>query len=243
IFERAGFPAVATTSAGIANSLGYPDGQCAPRDEVLFVVRRIARTVKVPVTADIEAAYAVGSVARAVETVRLVLDAGAIGINIEDSIPPEGALVEPDRQCAAIQAIRALGDRVGIPVVINARTDVFSGAIPAVEGCAAEATRRARAYLDAGADSIFVPFVTEAPVIARLVESIPGPVNILAMPGTPSAGDLEKMGVARLSVGSGPNRATLALVKRIAEELRDAGTYNSFMEFTMPYAEANALFK
>jgi 2-methylisocitrate lyase-like PEP mutase family enzyme len=241
LYEDAGFPAVATTSAGVAVALGYPDGQYAPREEVLFVVRRIARTVQVPVSADIEAGYGAHSVEEVVRTVQGVLEAGAVGINLEDAADAENALVDIGLQVEKVQALRALADAQGVPLVINARTDAFH--LPHLD--AAEklrmAVERANAYRQAGADCLFVPFVSDAPTIAALARAIDSPLNILPMPGTPPVAELERLGVRRVSVGSGPHRATLALVRRIAQELRDRGTYASFMETAIPYAEVNAL--
>ena len=241
IFEAAGFAAVGTTSAGAANVLGYPDGQFAPREEVLFLVRRIANTVQIPVTADIEAGYGADSVEEVVKTVQGVLDAGAVGINLEDSAFGACQLVDKGLQLEKIQAVRALGESTGVPVVINARTDAFHLANLGTAAQFALAVERANAYQKAGADSLFVPFVTDAAVIGDLVKAIGGPLNILAMPGTPPVSALVGLGVARVSVGSGPHRATVALTRRIAEELRDRGTYDSIMNETIPYPEVNAL--
>ncbi len=241
IFEVAGFPAVGTTSAGLANALGYPDGEFAPRDEVLFMVRRIAHTVQVPVTADIEAGYGADSVAEVVKTVQGVLDAGAIGINLEDSAYGAEGLVDKGLQIEKIQAVRALSASAGVPLVINARTDAFH--LPNLSSTEQFdlAVERANAYRDAGADCLFVPFLTDAAIIGELVKAIAGPLNILALPGAPPVSALAVMGVARVSVGSGPHRATLALTRTIAKELRDHGTYDSIVTGTIPYAEVNAL--
>lgn len=241
IFEAAGFPAVATTSAGVANALGYPDGQHIPREEMLFMVRRIAQTVGAPVTADIESGFG-ESVEEVVETVRQVLEAGAVGINLEDSVRSEERNLLPIRnQAARIQAVRALGEAMGIPLVINARTDAYL--VPMEPATRFDVTvERANAYLAAGADCAYPITVTDADTISRLAQAIHGPINILAMPGTPAVGELERLGVQRVSLGAGPSRATMALTRRIAEELRESGTYRAFLEQTMPSAEANGLF-
>jgi 2-methylisocitrate lyase-like PEP mutase family enzyme len=242
IFEEAGFPAVATTSAGVANMLGYADGQAAPREEVLFMVRRIAHTVQVPVSADIEAGYGANSVAEVVRTVRGVLEAGAVGINLEDVEHGADALVDLELQTEKIRALRELGEETGIPLVINARTDVFHLEHIEVKERFRVAVERMNAFRQAGADCLFAPFLTDDALIGELVKEIDGPLNVLAMPGAPPVARLAEIGVKRLSVGSGPHRATLALVRRIAQELRDQGTYRSFQEQTIPYAEVNALF-
>lgn len=241
LFEEAGFPAVATTSAGVANTLGYPDGQAAPREEVLFMVRRIAQTVQIPVTADIEAGYGANSVAEVVKTVQGVLDAGAVGINLEDAADEADTLTALDLQVEKIKAVRALAEAAGIPLVINARTDAFHLAQLDNEERFALAAERLNAYRNAGADSLFAPFLTDAPTISRLVQAVDGPLNILAMAGTPPVAELARLGVRRVSVGSGPNRATLALTRRIAQELRNEGTYTAFIAQTISYAEVNQL--
>jgi 2-methylisocitrate lyase-like PEP mutase family enzyme len=242
LYEDAGFPAVGTSSAGVANALGYADGQQAPREEVLFVASRIAQTVQVPVTVDIEAGYGAHAVAEVVYTVRGVLEAGAVGINLEDAAFGASTLVDIGLQIEKIKALRALGDEVGVPLVINARTDAFH--LEALDAATRFrlAVERANAYREAGADCLFVPFITTAATLADLVQAIDGPLNVLAMPGTPDVAELGRMGVRRVSVGSGPHRATLALVRRIAHELRDQGTYRSIMEQAIPYPEVNALF-
>lgn len=241
IFEAAGFPAVGTSSAGVANSLGYPDGQHIPREEMLFMVRRIAQTVRVPVTADIEAGFG-QSVDEVVETIRSVLVAGAVGINLEDSTKDDAKRLLPvAEQVARIQAIRALGEAMGVPLVINARTDAYI--VPLEPDARFEATvERANAYLAAGADCAFPILVTDVETIGRLVQAISGPINILALPGVPPVRELERLGVKRVSMGAGPCRATMALTRQIAEELRERGTYHAFMERTIPSPEANSLF-
>ncbi len=241
IFEAAGFPAVGTTSAGVANVLGYRDGEFAPREEVLFLVRRIASTVQIPVTADIEAGYGADSVEEVVKTVQGVLDAGAVGINLEDSAYEATELIDKGLQIEKIRAVRALGESAGVPIVINARTDAFHLSNLSAAEQFALAVERANAYREAGADCLFVPFVTDATVIGDLAKAINGPLNILALPGAPPVSALAVLGVGRVSVGAGPHRATLALTRKIAEELRDHGTYESITAETIPYPEVNAL--
>jgi 2-methylisocitrate lyase-like PEP mutase family enzyme len=243
LFARAGFPAIGTTSAGIAATLGYPDGEQVDPDEMLEVVGRIARGVPgVPVTADVEAGYGDGPDAIA-RTVRHVLAAGAVGINLEDTrTTPDGATALRDvaGQVERIRAAREAAAEAGVPLVVNARTDVFL--LPPGEGepdgerRLAEAVARSRAYLASGADCAFVPGLRDADRIAALVRDVAGPVNILAGPGVPDAGDLERLGVARVSVGSGPYRATLALVETVAAEFRDRGAYGAFTDRAVPYA-------
>lgn len=239
VIEEAGFPAIATTSAGVAFSLGYPDGQRVGRDEMLAAVRRIAAVVHAPVTADIEAGY--GETPEAVaETIRGVLAAGAVGVNLEDSWERDGRPVLADLvlQEERIRAAREAAEAASIPLVINARTDVFLHRL----GDEAEAVRRLNAYLRAGADCAFPILVRDPALIARLVGAIAGPVNILAGPGAPSIPELQRLGVARVSFGSALARAALGLTRRIANELKSAGTYGGFPEDAIPSPEANRLF-
>jgi len=242
IFEDAGFPAVATSSAGVAFSLGYPDGQKISRGEMLAVVHRIAEAVHIPVTADVEAGYGTRP-EDAAETARQVIAAGAVGMNLEDAIPDKpDALADLNLQVEKIRAVNEISERAGIAFVLNARTDVFLAEIGAAETRLARAIERLNAYRDAGAQSLFVPGIKDKETIAQLVNGVRGPVNILATGGTPSLAELEKLGVARVSVGSGPMRATLGLLSRIARQLHDEGNFSSMTDGAMTYADANRLF-
>lgn len=241
IFEQAGFKAIATTSAGIAFSLGYPDGERISREEMINAVHRITRMVSVPVTADLEAGYGT-TMETLAETVRAAIDAGAVGMNIEDSRPTDGQLVDIDFMIEKIHTIRRVAELERLAFVINARTDVYLHRIGEPGTRFAHAVRRANAYREAGADCLFVPGVTDAEIIGRLVSEIKGPVNILANPKCPSTAELQRLGVARVSMGGGPMRSTLTLLKRIATELAEQGTYGGFTENTLPHAEFNRLF-
>ena len=240
IVEEAGFPAIATTSAGIAFSLGYPDGQRIPREEMIARIARIARAVKVPVTADIEAGY--GSTPEdAARTTRELIQAGAVGMNLEDrSGNPDQPLVDLQLAVEKIKAARKAAADLRMPLMVNARTDVYL--LPDAQPAAGyyEASRRLLAYRDAGADCVFAPGLKDAETIGRLVRDLQCPVNILAVPGTPSVPELEKLGVARVSLGSGPMRATLGLLRRITEELKATGAYSA-LESALPYVEVNKL--
>ena len=238
IFEQAGFPALATTSAGIAFAHGYPDGERISRNEMLDAVRRIAAAVQIPLTADMEAGYG-PSIADAEETAHGVLAAGAVGLNFEDA--REGRLLDAAVYVERLRAMRRVADDVHVPLVINARTDMFLLGVGAAETRLAETIRRANLYCEAGADCVFVPGVREAEAIDQLVRAIRGPLNILAGPGVPSAAALQQLGVARVSTGSGPVRASMSFAQRLAIELRNTGTYGAFSEGAIAYAEANRL--
>ena len=241
IFEHAGFQALGTTSAGVALSLGYPDGERVSRAEMLEAVRRTASAVAIPVTADLEAGYG-RAVNDAVETARGAIAAGAVGMNFEDSTSDD-RLVDVVAQVERIRAIKKLAEAEKIALVLNARTDVFLLGVGEPAGRFDEAVRRANAYREAGADCLFVPGVTDTETIGRLVRAITGPLNVLAVRDTPRIAELERLGVARVSVGSGPMRATLALTQRIAQELRERGTYAGFTEGAPPLRDFNRLFE
>jgi 2-methylisocitrate lyase-like PEP mutase family enzyme len=240
IFEDAGFPAVATTSAGVAYAAGYPDGERIPRAEMLEVVARIARAVAVPVTADMETGHG-ASLSELAETVEGVLDAGAVGLNLEDgSLGAEAGIADVSGQVERIRAAKSAGARRGVEVFVNARTDVYLRAIGAPEARFDETIRRASAYRDAGADCVFLPGVREKDLIGALVERLACPVNVLAVPGSPSIPDLARLAVARVTLGSGPIRATLQLLGRLARELQSTGTYSE-LEGVISHADVNAL--
>src|SRR5580704_3087709 len=224
ILEEAGFGAMATTSAGIAFSLGYPDGQKISREEMLARVARIARAVKLPVTADVEAGYG-DRPEDAADTAGGVIEAGAVGMNLEDGLDRHGQLVDLSLQLEKIRAVREIALKSGVLLVLNARTDVYLEQIGAHETRYDATVLRLLAYRDAGADCVFAPGLRDAETISRMVRDLRCPLNILAGPGSLSTPDLEKLGVARASLGSGPMRATLGLVRRMAEELMTTGTY------------------
>jgi len=240
IIEDAGFGALATTSAGIAFSLGYPDGQKIPREEMLARVGRIVRAVKVPVTADGEAGYGPRP-EDAARTAAGVIEAGAVGMNLEDGTgDPEHPLVDLSLQLEKIRAIREAALKTSVLLVLNARTDVYLDQVGAPETRYAETIKRAIAFRDAGADSVFVPGLRDSATIAQLVRDARCPVNILAGPGSPSVPELERLGVARVSLGSGPMRATLGLLRRMAQELKNSGTYTT-LEGAPAHADVNKM--
>lgn len=240
VFEEAGFGAIATTSAGVAFSLGYPDGQKISREEMLARVARIAKAVKVPVTADVESGYG-GRPEDAARTAREVIEAGAVGMNLEDGTDDVAhPLVELPLQLEKIHAVREAALKKGVLLVLNARTDVYLAEVGALEGRYDEAVRRLLAFRDAGADCVFVPGLRDADTIGRIVRDVKCPVNILVGPGFPAIPELQKLGVARVSVGSAAMRATLGLVKRIAEELKSSGTYTT-LEGGISYGDVNRM--
>ena len=243
VFELEGFKAIGTTSAGIAATLGYPDGQRMSLIENLEVVQRMINHTTLPVSVDIEAGYAT-SIAGVVKAAQAVLDAGAVGLNLEDGTGyPANPLFEKALQQEKIKAIREMSMAKGIHLVINARTDVvmINGDSPQ---SLREAISRGNAYKEAGADCIFVPDIgnLDKKSIAMLVKEIDAPVNILAGATTPPIAELQEIGVARVSVGPRPMRAVLSLLRKIAKELITTGTYKLMSESSISYSEVNQWF-
>ena len=240
VLEAEGVPAIATSSAGVAFSLGYPDGQRISRDEMLTVVARVAKAVQVPVTADVESGYGARP-EDAARTAAAVIAAGAVGMNLEDSTEAsDTALMDVALAVEKIRAVREAGSNAGVPLVINARTDVYLNQVGAPESRYDHALRRAVAFRDAGADCIFLPGVKEPELISRLVKDLNFPINILAGPGFPPIAELQRLGVARVSLGSKPMLAGLGVLRRLAQELQQRGTYTS-LEGVVTYAEMQKL--
>jgi 2-methylisocitrate lyase-like PEP mutase family enzyme len=240
LIEESGFKAVATSSAGIAFSLGYPDGQRISREQMLAVIARIAKAVRVPVTADVEAGYG-KTPEDAGRTARAVAEAGAVGMNLEDAMGDSpSVLVELPLQLEKIRAVREMASRLRIPLVLNARTDMYLLQIGDPAERYDETVRRLSAFREAGADCVFAPGLRDAPTIGRLVADLKCPINILAGPGSPSVPELSKLGVARVSLGSATMRATVGCLRRIAQELKATGTYSN-LEDAPSHAEMNRM--
>ena len=236
ILEQVGFPAIATTSAGIAWSFGIPDGEGLDRHTMLEQVGRIVAAVGVPVTADLEAGY--GHTADEVgRTVTLAAEVGAVGCNLED-VGPEG-LFPVDIAVERLAAARAAAPRGGF--LLNARTDTYFAAAGGGDPFA-ETVDRAVRYLEAGADCVFVPGVVEEDTIRRLAEAVPGPLNIVAgLSNLVDARTLFSLGVTRVSLGGSIARAALTLVERAGHELLESGTLG-FLDGALPYAEVQRRF-
>ena len=237
VLEQTGIAAIATTSAGIAFALGYPDGQKISRKEMLAMISRIASKVKIPVTADIEAGYG-DRPEDAALTARAVIESGAVGLNLEDG--SERQLADLSLQLEKIAAVRETSRAMGVSLVLNARTDVYLLQVGNPESRFGETVKRLSAFRDAGADCLFAPGVRDLPMISQLVRELHHPLNILAGPGSPSVPHLQEAGVARVSLGSSPMRATLGLLQRIAQELQTTGTYNT-LEGAPSHAEVNRM--
>jgi len=247
LIEACGYKAIATTSMGIAASLGYPDCEVIQLSEMIQVITGIVNAVQVPVTVDIEAGYG-NNVNEIIESVTKIIATGIVGINIEDSIELSAELIDEKEFCERISAIRALADSLGFHLVINARTDSFYTSSGSTREKLAESIKRGNKYREAGADCIFVQPVWEKETISTLVKEINAAINILSNPtiggGSPlSVRELQDLGVARLSLGSGLMKATLALIKKVADELSEKGTYNILLDGLSPVSETALAYK
>jgi 2-methylisocitrate lyase-like PEP mutase family enzyme len=240
VFEDAGFPAVATSSAGMLVSLGYPDGEVIGRDEFVSAVQRIARVLSVPLSADVVAGFG-KTMKEVLVTVKAILKVGAVGINIEDFTHATKKLYPIERQIENVKAIRKLGETIGIPLVINARTDALRFGEGDEEERFKEAIRRATAYRDAGADCVYPMGLVDAVSIASFVKALDFPINVMVRKGLPSVSELERLGVARVSFGPGPSYAAMGLLKRAAREVLERGTYENLIEGSITFDELNAL--
>ena len=240
VFEGAGFPAVATSSAGVMVSLGYPDGEVIPRDEYLAAVARVARVLGVPLSVDMVAGFGKtpGEIGK---TAGRVIELGGVGVNIEDFVHEKKVLFPLESQIEKLKAIREAGRSKGVPVVVNARTDALRYAQGDERARLEEAIRRASAFRDAGADCVYPMGLTDPSSISRFVEALDYPVNVMARPGLPDVKELEELGVARLSLGPAPSYAAMGLMKRIARELLENGTYRSLLDGAIAFDELNRL--
>jgi 2-methylisocitrate lyase-like PEP mutase family enzyme len=236
-----GAHAVATTSAGVSWALGRPDGENLTREEMAAVVARITAAVGLPVSADVEGGYGPGPDDVAA-TVRAVIAAGAVGVNLEDSLAPGGPLHDRDVQAARIRAARAAAADAGLPeLVINARTDVYLFGIGPADGRLGDVLDRAVAYADAGADCLFVPGLLDLAVLATLTSKTSLPVNVMAGPGAPTVSELEAAGVRRVSLGQAVAQAAYTLARVAAAEVLTKGTYDTLVGAD-PFGDVNGAF-
>jgi 2-methylisocitrate lyase-like PEP mutase family enzyme len=234
LIESLGAKALATTSAAVAWSHGYADGDLLPVRLLLATVADIARVVSVPLSVDIEGGYS-SDPAAVGETVAGVIDAGGVGINLEDGTS------SPDLLCAKIEQAKRAGERLGVNVFVNARVDVYLHALAPPDRRVDETLARAERYRGAGADGIFVPGVTAAPEIQAVASAVALPLNVLARPGLPPAAELQALGVRRLSAGSGIAQAIFGRIASMAAAFLKTGASDPLGEGAMPYAEINAL--
>jgi 2-methylisocitrate lyase-like PEP mutase family enzyme len=236
IIEHAGAKAIATSSAAVAWSHGYPDGEAMPQEAVLSTVRAIVRVVDIPVSVDLEAGYA--SNARAAgEFAARVVEVGAVGVNVEDGTG------SPDLLAAKIERIKEVSSKAGIDLWVNARVDVYLRKLREGEGAYPETVARARRYREAGANSIFVPAASGEALIARLVQGVVLPLNVLAWPGVPPAEKLKELGVRRLSAGSGIAKVMMNRVFAMSQAFLAEGRSELFTEGSLNNPELNRLMR
>ena len=239
IFAAAGFDAIATTSGGVAWSLGYADGEQAPWDEVVAATARIVRAARVPVTADIEAGY--GDTPDAVgRSVAEIIAAGAVGVNLEDGTP-RGPIRSPADAADRVRAAREAAKAAGVPIVINGRTDLYLRNIGDEASRFEETVERGRAYLAAGADCVYPIGLRDPATVGRLVKALGAPININVRAGSPSVAELEALGVARASTASQLALMAMSMTRQVADELRATGRFDTLSP-AMAQADAQRLF-
>jgi len=236
VIEHAGAKAIATSSAAVAWANGYPDGQALSQETVLATVRAIVRVVDIPVSADVEAGYAADAQAAGAFAAHLV-DAGAVGVNVEDGAD------SPDLLVAKIERMKAGATKAGVDLWINARTDVYLRRLAEGDAAYEETVDRARRYREAGADSIFVPAAVEESLVAQLVRDVVLPLNVLAWPGLPRAARLKELGVRRLSAGSGIAKVVLNRVHAMTEAFLADGDAAPFNEGALRNPELNGMMR
>jgi 2-methylisocitrate lyase-like PEP mutase family enzyme len=235
LIESLGATAIATTSAGVAWARGYPDGDAVPLENLLVTVREIARAIRVPLTVDIEGGYS-NEPAAVARLVSGIMEAGAIGINIEDGAN------SPETLCGKIEAARQSARRANCDLFINVRTDVYLRGLATGDTAVEEVLRRAKLYRTAGADGLFVPGLANLRAMKTIAKTIdPMPLNIMLVPGLPSIDELRENGVRRLSAGAAIAMAALGLSGQLAKDFL-AGSWDELFKVTVDYATTNALF-
>jgi 2-methylisocitrate lyase-like PEP mutase family enzyme len=240
MFEDEGFPAVATSSAGMMVSLGYPDGESIPQREFDAAVRRISRVLSVPLSVDVVGGFAdtPEGVAR---SVRAIIRAGAVGINIEDFVHSAKKLLPVEKQKAKLMGLIRLREALNVPFVINARTDALRFAPGDDDEKMQEAIKRAEAYRDLGVDCVYPMGLTDAASISRFVHALDFPTNVMVRKGLPPVPELKRLGVARVSFGPSASYAAMGLLRRASKEVRGRGTYETLVVGAITFDELNAL--
>jgi 2-methylisocitrate lyase-like PEP mutase family enzyme len=240
MFEIEGFPAVATSSAGMMVSLGYPDGETIRLEEYLGGIRKLARVLSVPLSVDLVGGF--GATPQAVSrTVTSAIEAGAVGVNIEDFTHESKKLLPEERQLAKLKALIRLRKSLNVPFVINARTDALRFAPGDEQARMNEAIRRAEAYRDLGVDCVYPMGLVDRDSIARFVKVLDFPVNVMVRKGLPPVRELEKLGVARVSFGPSASYAAMGLLRRASREVIERGTYDALVEGAITFEELNRL--
>jgi len=240
VFEDEGFPAVATSSAGMLVSLGYPDGEEIPHGEFNAAVERISRVLSVPLSVDVIGGFG-DTPEGVVSSVRAVIKTGAVGINIEDFVHSTKKLLPVETQKARLRALIRLRESLKVPFVINARTDALRYASGDNDAKMGEAIVRAEAYRDLGVDCIYPMGLTDRASISRFVRALDFPTNVMVRRGLPPVPELKRLGVARVSFGPSASYAAMGLLKRASREAREKGTFDSLIEGAITFDELNSL--
>lgn len=240
VFEDEGFPAVATSSAGMLVSLGYPDGEEIPSAEFDSAVKRIAKVLSVPLSVDVVGGFG-GSPEGVAKSVRAVIGAGAVGINIEDFVHSTKKMLPVEKQVARLWGLVKLRKALKVPFVINARTDALRFAEGDDNAKFEEAVRRAEAYRDLGADCVYPMGLADAALISRFAKALDFAFNVMVRKGLPRVAELKELGVARVSFGPSASYAAMGLLRRASREVRGKGTYGSLIEGAITFDELNAL--
>ena len=235
LLESCGAPAIATTSAGLAWSHGYADGNVLPASVLASALAEITRVITVPLSVDFEAGYS-NDPAKVAEAIAPVLDAGAVGINLEDGTD------SPELLCAKLGAVKTAASKRGVDLFVNARTDVYLKRLVPAERAEAEAIARGKKYLAAGADGVFVPGLADPASIRAVVGAVPLPLNLLIIPGLAPVAELQSLGVRRVSAGSALTQSAYGLTKRAVTQLLKEGRYELMLERALTHPELNALF-
>ena len=236
VIEEAGAKAIATSSAGVAWALGFPDGDLLPPKMLADLTARITDVLNVPLSVDFEGGYTTNP-GKVAENLKPLIDAGAVGINIEDG---EGT---PELLAKKIEKARAAAESLGVDVFINARTDVYLAEIGSPEDRIGETIERAARYREAGADGIFVPALSEPAAIEAIVREVKMPVNVMAVPDLPGANELQKLGVRRLSSGTAIPQMIWSRVTELAKGFLAKGDSKSLFQNSMPYSKLQELCK
>jgi len=240
VFEDEGFPAVATSSAGMLVSLGYPDGEEIPPKDFDVAIRRIARVLSVPLSADVVGGF--GDTPEGVaRSVRAVIRAGAVGINIEDFVHSTKRLLPVEKQRAKLRELIRLREALKVPFVINARTDALRYAPGNDDEKLEEAIRRAETYRDLGVDCVYPMGLTDATSISRFVRALDFPTNVMVRKALPTVPELKRLGVARVSFGPAASYAAMGLLRRASREVLEKGTFSSLTEGAINFDELNSL--
>jgi len=240
VFEDEGFPAVATSSAGMMVSLGYADGEDIPTSEFIAAVKRVAGVLSVPLSADVVGGFG-DSPEGVARSVGAVVKAGAVGINIEDFVHSTKKLLPVEKQVSKLRRLVELRKPLKVPYVINARTDALRFGAGDDDAKLAEAIRRAEAYRDVGADCVYPMGLTDAKSISKFVTALDFPINVMVRRGLPPVSELRRLGVARVSFGPSASYAAMGLLKRASKEVLEKGTYDSLVEGAIGFDELNAL--